>query len=76
MNRHRCNRGGNRRLNRDLHVVAHVQTRDHAPARAFLERKRAEGKSWWEGMWSLKRHLADVVYHAMLRDLVEESLAT
>ena len=74
--RHRLNRGGNRRLNRALHIVALTQVRCHPPARAYVERKRAEGKSWWEAMRCLKRHLADVVYRAMLRDQAANALTT
>jgi transposase len=66
--RHRLNRGGNRRLNRALYIVALTQVRCHPPARAFIERKRAEGHSWSEAVRCLKRHLADTVYSAMLRD--------
>ena len=74
--RHRLNRGGNRQLNRALHTVALTQTRESGPTRTFLERKRAEGRTWWEGMRSLKRHLADVVFRAMLRDHCERDLTT
>ena len=66
--RHRLNRRGNRRLNRALYIVALTQVRCHPPARAFIERKRAEGRSWSEAVRCLKRHLADTVYRAMLRD--------
>lgn len=74
--RHRLNRRGNRRLNRALYVVALTQVRCHPPARAFIERKRAEGKSWWEAVRCLKRHLADVIYRAMLRDQADQVLTT
>jgi transposase len=74
--RYRLNRGGNRRLNRALHIVALTQVRCHPPARAFVARKRAEGKTWWEAMRCLKRHLADVVYSAMLHDQAASALTT
>lgn len=67
--RHRLNRGGNRQLNRALHLMALVQARTHAPARSYLERRRAEGKTWREAIRCLKRHLSDVVYRTMLHDL-------
>lgn len=35
------------------------------PARAYVERKRAEGKSWAEAIRCLKRQLARVVFHAL-----------
>ena len=65
---YRLNRGGNRKLNRALHIIALTQTRDHSPARAYIERKRAEGRSWKDANRSLKRHLANVVYRAMIAD--------
>lgn len=74
--RYRLNRGGNRKLNCALHIVALTQAREHAPAQAYLERKRAEGRTWKDGTRSLKRHLADVVYRAMLADHREEALTT
>ena len=67
--RHRLNRGGNRQLNRALHLMALVQARTHPPARSYMERRRAEGKTWREGIRCLKRHLSDVVYRTMLHDL-------
>jgi transposase len=42
--RHRLDRGGNRRLNRALYTVALTQTRHEPRARAYLDRKRAEGR--------------------------------
>ena len=66
--RHRLNRGGNRQLNRALFTIAMVQARWHPDARAYLERKRAEGKTPAEARRCLKRHLAKVVYDAMRAD--------
>lgn len=60
--RHRLNRRGNRQLNLALHRIAATQARVHAPARAYLERKRAEGKGRREALRCLKRHLARVVF--------------
>jgi hypothetical protein len=62
-------RGGNRPLNRALHTIALVQVRVDSRARAFLDRKQAEGKTWLESVRCLKRHLADVVYRRMVEDL-------
>ena len=60
--RHRLDRGGNRQLNCALHRIAITQGRVHAPARAYLERKQAEGKSRREAVRCLKRQLARTVY--------------
>ncbi len=55
--RHRLNRGGNRRLNAILYRIALTQAR-HAPtAQAYLERRRAEGKTTREAFRALKRFL-------------------
>ena len=60
--RHRLDRGGNRQLNCALHRIAVTQGRVHPPARAYLERKQAEGKSRREALRCLKRQLARTVY--------------
>jgi transposase len=66
--RHRLNRGGNRRLNRALYVIALTQTQHEPRATVYLERKRAEGKTRREAMRCLKRRLSDVVYRQLLED--------
>jgi transposase len=63
--RHRLNRTGNRQLNCALHRIAVTQARMHPPARAYLERKQAEGKSRREALRCLKRHLARVVFNTL-----------
>lgn len=56
--RHRLDRGGDRRLNRALHAIA-ISRRQHDPrTSAYLERRRAEGKSTREALRCLKRYLA------------------
>ena len=73
--RHRLNRSGNRQLNCALHRIAVTQGRVHPPARAYLARREAEGKSRKEALRCLKRHLARVVYRA-LRTIPEESMTS
>jgi transposase len=68
--RMRLYRGGNRQLNRALYSIAFAQVRHHPPARAFMDRKRAEGKSWREALRALKRHLARIVYRLLCQSLV------
>jgi transposase len=63
--RHRLNRSGNRQLNCALHRIAVTQARIHPPARAYLERKQAEGKTRREALRCLKRHLARAVFNAL-----------
>lgn len=55
--RHRLSRRGNRQLNVAIYRIAVTQARMHPPARAYLARKRAEGKSTKEAIRCLKRHL-------------------
>ena len=71
----RLNRGGNRQLNRALHVIALVQAWHHPPAQTFIARKRAEGKTWREALRALKRHLARVVFRLLTSPAVEVRLA-
>jgi len=66
--RHRLNRGGNRRLNRALHTIALIRSRVDPRAKAYLERRRSEGKSRREAVRCLKRHLSNVIYRRMLAD--------
>ena len=63
--RHRLDRGGNRQLNCALHRIAVTQGRVHPPARAYLERKQAEGKSRREAIRCLKRLLVRVVFQTL-----------
>jgi transposase len=60
--RHRLNKKGNRQLNLALHRIAVTQARLHPPAREYLARRRAEGKTWREALRCLKRHLVRAVF--------------
>ena len=62
----RVNTGGDRQLNRLLHVIALAQVAAKAhPGRLYYERKRAEGKTHFAAMRCLKRQLATVVYYRL-----------
>jgi transposase len=65
--RHRLDRGGNRRLNCALHRIAVTQGRCHAPAREYLDRRQAEGKTRREALRCLKRHLARRVWRLLIQ---------
>jgi transposase len=67
--RHRLSRGGNRQINRTLHMMATVQLRTATQGRAYYDRKKTGGKSSMEAMRCLKRRLSDTVYRTMLADL-------
>jgi len=62
--RHRLNRGGNRRLNMLFHRIVFTQARIHAPAQAYLARRKAQGLTAREARRALKRHLVRRVYRA------------
>ena len=72
-NRHRLNRGGNRRLNHALHIAAIVQTRMPGPGQDYYRRKRDQGKTHLEALRCLKRRLSDVVYRHLVDDLAAGS---
>jgi len=68
--RMRLNRGGNRQLNRALHVIAVTQSRFYPPAKAYIARRiEADGKSRREAIRALKRQL----FRPVFRLLVEGS---
>jgi transposase len=64
-NRHRLDRGGNRQINTAIHRVAVTRTRCHPETRAYIERKRSEGKTNRDAIRCLKRHLARRVWHLL-----------
>jgi transposase len=63
--RHRLHRGGDRQLNRALHVIAITRARIDPETRAYLERKRGEGKTNREAIRCLKRHLARHIHRLL-----------
>jgi transposase len=63
--RHRLSRQGNRQLNAAFYRIALTQSRIHPQARAYLERKKAEGKTTPEGFRCLKRHLVRAVWQTL-----------
>ena len=63
--RHRLNRTGNRQLNRALYTIALTQVRIHPPAREYMARRIAEGKTRREAMRALKRHLIRTIYRVL-----------
>ncbi len=65
VHRMRLNRGGNRRLNRALYTIALSQAWHHEPARTYIARKRAGGKSWAEALRCLKHRVARPVFRLL-----------
>jgi transposase len=63
--RHRLHRGGDRQLNRALHIIAFSRARTDPATQAYLARKHAEGKSKTEAIRCLKRHLARRIWRVL-----------
>lgn len=63
--RHRLNRGGDRRANRALHTIVLVRMRHDPRTRAYVARRRGEGKTTKEIIRCLKRYVAREVFNAI-----------
>jgi transposase len=63
--RHRLNRGGDRRLNRALTTVTIVRMRVDPATRAYVARRRAEGRTTKEIMRSLKRYITRQLFRTL-----------
>jgi transposase len=72
--RHRLCRGGNRQINRVLHIMARVQIRNPSEGRDYYDRKKTHGKAPMEAMRCVKRRLSDIVYQQMLNDAITHTL--
>jgi transposase len=73
--RHRLNRGGDRQLNRALHVIALSRVRWHPQTAAYHERLLAAGKTKREARRCVKRMLARH-FHRQLSSLPALALTT
>ena len=65
MVRHRLNRGGDRRLNKALHMAVIVRMTHDAETKAYVERRVAEGLTRREIRRVLKRYLARQIHRAL-----------
>jgi hypothetical protein len=63
--RHRLNRGGDRRLNRVLTTITIVRMRVDPATRAYVARRRAEGRTTKEIMRSLKRYITRQLFRTL-----------
>jgi transposase len=66
--RYRLHRGGDRQLNRAIHIIALSQAVWDPNTRAYLGRKTAEGKTKREAIRCLKRHLARRIWRLLYLD--------
>ena len=63
--RHRLHRGGDRQLNRAIHIIALSRARTDPTTRAYLDRRHSEGKTKREAIRCLKRHLARRIWRLL-----------
>ena len=61
----RVNRGGNRRLNWAIHIIARTRLRIDEASKALVTRKEQEGKTHREAIRVLKTYLARQIYREM-----------
>jgi transposase len=66
--RHRLNRGGDRRLNRALSSITLTRMSHHPPTRAYVQRRRSEGRTTKEIRRSLKRYIARQLYRRLAHE--------
>jgi transposase len=74
--RHRLNRGGNRRVNSVLHLMAVTQLRCEPRARQLYDQARNRGHTKKEAMRILKRQLSNLVYRRMIADIGAKAAST
>ena len=71
--RHRLNRLGGRQLNRALHTIAVTRMRCHPPTLAYVQRRRAEGKTDKEIRSCIKHYLARHLYRALSHGILSSA---
>ena len=69
--RHRLNRGGDRRLNHALHMVALSRMTHDEETRVYVEKRRAEGLTLKEIRRCVKRYLARRIYRTLNANQLE-----
>ena len=63
--RHRLHRGGDRQLNRAIHIIALGRMVWDPETRAYIDRRVSEGKTKREAIRALKRHIARQIWHLL-----------
>lgn len=63
--RHRLNRGGDRRLNHAIHMIAVSRVRGHQETRNYIARRVAEGKTPREARRCIKHYIARRLYRLL-----------
>jgi transposase len=70
--RHRLNRGGDRALNRALHTIVMTRARCCPHTRAYITRRRAEGKTDREIRRCLKRYVTRQLYRTLTHTMTTQ----
>lgn len=68
--RHRLNRGADRALNRALHTIALTRMRSCSRTRAYVERRRADGKTDREIRRCIKRYITRELYRTLTNTMI------
>lgn len=63
--RHRLNRGGDRRLNKAINTIVLTRWRNHPDTRDYIARRRAEGKTNREIRRCLRRYATRQIYRTL-----------
>ena len=74
--RHRLHRGGDRQLNRAIHIIALGRMAWDPETRAYIQRRVTEGKTKREALRCLKRHIARQIWHLLYTTTPPENPAT
>ena len=74
--RHRLDRGGDRQLNRAIHIIALGRMAWNPETRAYVERRVSEGKTKREALRALKRHIARQIWHLLYTTTPARNQAT
>jgi transposase len=67
--RHRLSRGGDRKLNQAIHTIAMTRMRCDPTTRAYITRRRTQGKSIREIRRCLKRYITRQLYRHLTRTM-------
>ena len=73
--RHRLNRGGDRALNRAIHVIANTRIRNDRATQAYVARRTIEGKTSREIRRCLKRYITRELYRTLTATMTPISAA-
>ena len=63
--RHRLHRGGDRQLNRAIHIIALGRLAWDPETRAYMQRRLSDGKTKREAIRCLKRHIARQIWNLL-----------